>query len=102
VIAFARGDGRDRAIAVAPRLTLALAEGRAPIGDAVWGGTTLRLPAGAGTTRFRCALSGRRVDAREGRLAVAEILAELPVALLVPARGPAGRPRRGGARAQRR
>jgi (1->4)-alpha-D-glucan 1-alpha-D-glucosylmutase len=102
VIAFARGDGRDRAIAVAPRLTLALAEGRAPIGDAVWGGTTLRLPAGAGTTRFRCALSGRRVDAREGRLAVAEILAELPVALLVSARGPAGRPRRGGARAQRR
>ncbi len=66
VVAFDRGG----AVTVATRLPVGLAR------RGGWEGTTLDLPAG----RWRDALTGRVV---EGRPPVAEVLADLPVALLV-------------------
>jgi (1->4)-alpha-D-glucan 1-alpha-D-glucosylmutase len=77
LIAFARG----AAIALAPRLVLTLApDGSAPLGARVWRDTTVRV---ASDCRWRCVLSGRVLQARDG-LRVADVLDELPVALLLP------------------
>jgi (1->4)-alpha-D-glucan 1-alpha-D-glucosylmutase len=64
-VAYLRGGG---ALVVVPRLVMGLAGG--------WGDTSLTLPAG----RWRDALSGREVEG--GSCAVADLLADFPVALL--------------------
>ncbi|HEX6148659.1 malto-oligosyltrehalose synthase [Nocardioides sp.] len=69
VLAFDRGG----AVSVATRLPLGLAA------RGGWGGTTLPLSPG----RWRDVLSGRVITSA-GEVPVAELLAELPVALLVP------------------
>jgi (1->4)-alpha-D-glucan 1-alpha-D-glucosylmutase len=68
VVAFARGEG---AIVVVPRLVLSLAND--------WGATSLDLPAGT----WHDELSGG--SHRGGRVSVAKLLSEFPVALLVSA-----------------
>ena len=68
VLAFDRGG----AVTVATRLPLGLAEGGG------WGSTTLALPAG----RWRDELSGALVVS-DGQVRVADLLSELPVALLM-------------------
>jgi malto-oligosyltrehalose synthase len=66
VVAFVRRFGDEMALAVVPRLTTQLVSPPSfPIGADVWGDTAVELPDGA-------------------RLAVADVLAELPVALLTP------------------
>jgi (1->4)-alpha-D-glucan 1-alpha-D-glucosylmutase len=65
VVAYVRG---EEVVTVVPRLVLGL--------DGDWGGTELLLAAGA----WRNELTGEAVDG--GRLAVAELLATFPVALL--------------------
>lgn len=70
-VAFARGDaGGVRAVTVATRLASQLDE------RGGWGDHQLILPEG----RYRCALSGREIDG--GAVLLADVLADLPVALL--------------------
>jgi (1->4)-alpha-D-glucan 1-alpha-D-glucosylmutase len=67
VVAFARRLGDELALAVVPRLTTQLTRPPVfPVGAPVWGDTSVELPDG-------------------GRVAVADALADLPVALLTPA-----------------
>jgi (1->4)-alpha-D-glucan 1-alpha-D-glucosylmutase len=84
VVAFARRlDGRA-VVAVAPRLLARLTDdpARPPIG-AAWADTALDLGGAVPPGRYRDVLTDRRLTLR-GRLALSELLAELPVALLEP------------------
>jgi (1->4)-alpha-D-glucan 1-alpha-D-glucosylmutase len=95
VVAFARQNGPDVIVAVAPRLSARLTDfgARWPLGTEVWGETWLSLgDAGlAGTYRDR--FTGRRTEvvARDGApaLSVGELLHVLPVALLEREEAPA-------------
>ena len=70
VLAFARRLGSDWAVAVAPRLPTRITEcGRWPVGD-VWGGATIELP-------------GDAPPAWRAGLRLADVLADLPTALVV-------------------
>ncbi len=96
VIALARSAGSSLALAVATRAPerLAAEPGDLPVGEAAFSSAAIFLPgeiasmAGGG---LRDVLSGARVEARSGRLALAEVLAALPVALLVPLGAAGGR-----------
>ena len=86
VIAFARVDGANAAITVVPRLVADLVGDRgAPTGGKVWGDAKLELPAELAERHWRCALTGRLMtsSAERGGLAVGEILASFPVAVLI-------------------
>ncbi|MDQ6886115.1 MAG: malto-oligosyltrehalose synthase [Gemmatimonadota bacterium] len=85
LFAFARVHERQAAIVVAPRLTLGLASGGgAPIGEAVWGDSSVMLPASLAGRQWRSALTGRELDvSRRQTFRVAELLADLPVAFLM-------------------
>ncbi|HEX6668156.1 MAG TPA: hypothetical protein VF061_01280, partial [Gemmatimonadales bacterium] len=80
IVAFGRGDGAERLVAVVPRW-LARLEGE-PTERSLWEGTGLPLPQGW-PARWACALSGRALTAGAGSLDVAELFAVLPVALLL-------------------
>ncbi|MDA8296341.1 MAG: malto-oligosyltrehalose synthase [Actinomycetota bacterium] len=84
VIAAARhGAAGSYALGVATRHASALSadEGDLPAGPS-YAGTSLALPPGA-PQRFLEVLGGRKVAAKDGGLLLGEVLAELPVALLV-------------------
>lgn len=84
VIAFRRRWRDQHAVAVAPRWTTRLVEpGRFPLGKGVWGAARVRLPdEGAGT--WRSVFDNRHLESADDRcFPVADLLAELPVALLV-------------------
>jgi (1->4)-alpha-D-glucan 1-alpha-D-glucosylmutase len=86
VIAFRRGEGGAARIVLVPRLTAALgSDAGAPIG-ARWADTRLAGVDGGGVKGWRCLLSGVEVPAWDGVLQVGDALAELPVALLAPAK----------------
>jgi maltooligosyltrehalose synthase len=80
VVAFGRGEGAERLVAVVPT-RLGLIEG-APTESRLWGGAALPLPEGW-PSRWTCALSGRSVAAGAGGLSLAEVFHVLPVALLL-------------------
>jgi (1->4)-alpha-D-glucan 1-alpha-D-glucosylmutase len=87
VFAFARRLGQQATITIVPRLSLTLTGDPAvpPIGR-IWADTALAVPAPLDTARWTCALSGaecRGSGSQPARLAVADALAALPVALLV-------------------
>ena len=80
VLAFAR-QGPDGWVVVAvPRLPMALGGGM-PLGAAAWGDTRLVLPEEAGT-RWRAPLARTDVTTAGGRLSLAELFGQIPVALL--------------------
>lgn len=83
VIAFARREGHEALIAVAPRLHAALVGDELcwPLGE-VWGDTEIVLPAEFANSPMTDALTGRRQDGAP-TLRVAELLAALPVAVLI-------------------
>ena len=86
VVAFARIAGADAAIVVVPRLVADLVGDRtAPTGGTVWGDARLELPPELADRRWQCALSGRLMSSSVERrgLPLGEILASLPVALLI-------------------
>jgi (1->4)-alpha-D-glucan 1-alpha-D-glucosylmutase len=89
VLAYARQSGDRAAVALVPRLTLQLCEGRAhpPVGDAVWGRTHVPLPGALAGRRWHSVLTGRMLAAADGSaggaLRVGEVLADFPVALLL-------------------
>jgi (1->4)-alpha-D-glucan 1-alpha-D-glucosylmutase len=84
VIAFGRGEGAERLVAVAPRfLASHVLKGGAPIDPALWDGTDLPLPTGW-PSRWTCALSGRSLQSEPARgLRAADLFRILPVALLL-------------------
>jgi maltooligosyltrehalose synthase len=81
VLAYRRGEGAAARIVVAPRLTAALGAG-APVG-ARWGDTRIE---GVDEMEWRCRLSGAVAAARDGAIEASAAFAELPVAVLAPAR----------------
>jgi malto-oligosyltrehalose synthase len=85
VIAFARRHEDAWVVVVVPRLPVGLAPvGAPPVGRAVWGDTDVSLPDGA-PAEYANALTGETVAAVEGRLALDDALATVPVGLLVAA-----------------
>jgi maltooligosyltrehalose synthase len=84
VVAFARTTRSDTVVTVVPRLTYGLAgPGCFAVGP-VWGRTTIDL--GPRRERWwRDVLSGQTLSLRRGHLTLADALAALPVAVLVPA-----------------
>ena len=80
VVAFGRGEGAERLVAVVPR-GLDPTD-RTPTERELWEGTAVPLPAGW-PSRWICALSGHRIGAEGGALPVAELFAVLPAALLL-------------------
>jgi len=86
VCAFARRHGKQTLIAVVPRLTAKLLGAREgpPLGAAVWGDTQVELPAGLARRRWVERLAGRPCGPGHA-LAIGELFADLPVALLTDA-----------------
>ncbi|HUQ15612.1 MAG TPA: malto-oligosyltrehalose synthase [Gemmatimonadales bacterium] len=84
VIAFGRGEGTERLLAVVPRFLAAdVLSGGAPTDFALWDGTDLPLPAGW-PSRWTCVLSGRSLQAEpQHGLRSADLFGILPVALLL-------------------
>jgi (1->4)-alpha-D-glucan 1-alpha-D-glucosylmutase len=84
VVAFARRHADSVAITVVPRLPLTLSRSPevAPLA-AVWGDTELTLPGGLGARHLTSVLTGKTLDGAAGRLALAELLREIPCALVV-------------------
>jgi (1->4)-alpha-D-glucan 1-alpha-D-glucosylmutase len=84
VIAFIRRHGEQASLTVVPRLPRSLTGDplAAPTGD-VWGDTGLVLRDDAAAVEWRSHLDGRRLRPADGRLALADVLAQLPVAVLV-------------------
>jgi len=80
LLAFARVANGHAAVAVAPRLVTSLLRNGGTID---WADTTVTLPTGRG---WRDALAGRDLGARDEPVAVAELLADFPVALLAGGR----------------
>jgi (1->4)-alpha-D-glucan 1-alpha-D-glucosylmutase len=79
---FRRTLGGDPRLVVVPRLTAALGT-EAPVGR-VWGDTTLQVVNPNENRAWRCLLGGQVVQSQNGTLAMAEVLARLPVAVLAP------------------
>ena len=80
VIAFGRGDGAERLVAVVPRFLGR--KDRPPTERELWEGTTVPLP-GGWPSRWTCALSGHVIPVEDGGLPVAGLFRVLPVALLL-------------------
>ncbi|MEH2410124.1 malto-oligosyltrehalose synthase [Nostoc sp.] len=82
IIAFARREGNQTAIAIAPRfLTSLIQPGDNPLGESVWQDTHLLLPPGTPLT-WKNVLTQQPLQAKE-TLSIAAALAHFPVALLV-------------------
>ncbi len=87
ICAFARVRGKKWALAIVPRLPVALGAGRRmPLGPRTWGATAVALPGGA-PFHWIDALTGHELATERApggtrRLKVAQILTDLPVALL--------------------
>ena len=81
LFAFARRHGDQTIVVAVPRLTTKLTrpDGAAPVG-AVWGDTTLALPAAVGS--WRNWFTGAALDLNDGQLSVSELLADFPFAIL--------------------
>ena len=80
VVAFLRVFGQKRMLCAVPRLSRTVTRGAAPFPvGAVWGERTLRVPA---TGTYRNALTGAVVKIA-GPVRLAELFADLPVALLL-------------------
>ncbi len=79
IIAFARREGNQTAIAIAPRfLTSLIQPGENPLGESVWQDTHLQLPSGT----WKNVLTQQPLQTTE-TLSIASALAHFPVALLI-------------------
>ncbi|MDZ8053276.1 MAG: malto-oligosyltrehalose synthase [Aulosira sp. ZfuVER01] len=82
IIAFARQQGNQTAIAIAPRLfTRLIQPGEYPLGESVWQDTCIQLPKGTSST-WKNAITQQSLEAT-GTLSIGATLAHFPVALLV-------------------
>ena len=84
LIAYARPLEKDVLVTIASRLhgKLLKTAGLLPLGEAVWGDTTVVLPGHAEGQRFVNVLTGETVTLREGAIRVAEAFACFPGAVL--------------------
>jgi (1->4)-alpha-D-glucan 1-alpha-D-glucosylmutase len=82
VIAYARRNGDMEAVVVAPRLVggLGTEERGWPLGEAAWAGTSIE---GLAVPEYTNVLTGQRLTAPGGGLALDGVLSDLPVALLI-------------------
>ena len=80
VLAFARRSGEQWAVVAVPRLSVGLGYTPPDMRNAQWGGTVVRLPEGA-PSRWMNVFTCAELDAA-GRLPLAELFREMPVALL--------------------
>ncbi|QLE56347.1 malto-oligosyltrehalose synthase [Nostoc sp. TCL26-01] len=79
IVAFARQQGEQTAIAIAPRfLTSLISPGQFPLGESVWQDTHLQLPTGI----WQNVLTQQSLQVKE-TLAIGTALAHFPVALLI-------------------
>ena len=85
VLAYARSHGRHVLITIAGRLFAQLLQepGRLPLGDAVWGDTTVEVPELAESATLTNVLTGERVEVRGGRIRLAEAFGSFPGAALL-------------------
>ncbi|MBW4451797.1 MAG: malto-oligosyltrehalose synthase [Nostoc indistinguendum CM1-VF10] len=82
IIAFARREGNQTAIAIAPRfLTSLIQPGDNPLGESVWKDTHLQLPPGTSPT-WKNVITQQPLEVTE-TLSIGSALADFPVALLV-------------------
>jgi (1->4)-alpha-D-glucan 1-alpha-D-glucosylmutase len=83
-MAFVRNSASASVVVVVPRLLAGLLGNREgpPIGSAIWEDTYLELPRGSNARSYRNVLTGKVLEIGT-RVTVAEVLAELPVALYV-------------------
>ena len=83
-IAFARRHEGEICVTVAPRLMVGLgvATGQLPCG-AIWADTRIELPFAGADARLRDVVTGREHRVVEGGLALADLLARAPVAVLI-------------------
>ncbi|KJS33557.1 MAG: hypothetical protein VR64_02045 [Desulfatitalea sp. BRH_c12] len=87
VVAFARVSGQQWCLTIVPRFPAGLVnEGEDPLGPAVWSDTQVHLPAGA-PVHWRNALTDASLQSLE-RLSLGQVLAQLPVAMLIGDRRP--------------
>jgi (1->4)-alpha-D-glucan 1-alpha-D-glucosylmutase len=85
VVAYRRVHEGDACVVVAPRLTGELGD-PIPVGP-TWEDAKIRLPGADIVGAWRCVLGGTVVQSRDDVLPVGDVLARLPVAVLVPAAG---------------
>ena len=89
VCAYARIADQRMVITVAPRFFVALLgkTGLLPLGDEIWGNTTIELPFHKQTLHYHCVFTGKKLEPQQvasgWRLPVAQILADFPVGLIV-------------------
>jgi (1->4)-alpha-D-glucan 1-alpha-D-glucosylmutase len=90
-LAFARRNGREILVTVVPRLMdgLGIGPGALPSGAAVWGDTRIELPFLDEGDTLRNALTGEVLRVSGGGIAVAQMLARLPLAVVVSPTGAA-------------
>jgi (1->4)-alpha-D-glucan 1-alpha-D-glucosylmutase len=83
VVAFARRNGSQLAIAAAPRFSYTLMKGerRAPIGQEAWHDAELELPPGTRGPLVNV-ITGESVEVRSDRVLCREVFARFPVSLL--------------------
>jgi (1->4)-alpha-D-glucan 1-alpha-D-glucosylmutase len=82
LICFARRQGEDAALAIAPRFYTALVGPyELPLGGNVWKNTEVPLPGGF-PSRWRDTITAKEIQSN-GRLVVGEVLTDFPVALLL-------------------
>lgn len=84
VCAFARECGRQVALTLVPRLVLSLMTGTrgAPLGEAIWGDTSLVLPPTLSRPVFENVLTGETVAVDQGEIPLSRAFARFPLALL--------------------
>jgi len=84
VVAFARRQGGDVLVTVAPRLVagLGVRPGNTPCDASLWGEARVELPFVEEGTSLRDVFTGRELKVEKGGLGVADVLARFPVAVL--------------------
>ncbi|WP_262966859.1 malto-oligosyltrehalose synthase [Methylobacter psychrophilus] len=93
VCAYARIAGNSYVITVAPRFFAGLTDEAAmlPIGEKIWGDTTVVIPFHKLGTHYVCAFTGKLLEPQQQlsgwRLSVAQMLAEFPVGLFISETG---------------
>ncbi len=86
--AYARIDGRHMVITLAPRFFAQLpsAADTLPLGEKIWGNTTVDLPFHRQDNRYTCVFTGKVLKPHQWRsgwcLTIAELLADFPVGLI--------------------
>jgi len=82
VCAFARTLGPEAALTLVPRLLARRGVEGPPLGRDWWGSETGVLVPGGTGARFCNVLTGERLEARDGALALGDVFPSFPVALL--------------------